>query len=75
MFSENQKISIRQTRRLLILDLFGVSSLLLPRIMAKTAGIDGIFCMIAAALLVIIYICVMEIDTHTPRRWSISLQC
>lgn len=61
MFSENQKISIRQIRRLLILDLFGVSSLLLPGLMAKTAGIDGIFCMVAAGLLAVIYIKLMEL--------------
>ena len=32
MFAENWKISLRQIRRLLILDLFGMSSLMLPGI-------------------------------------------
>ena len=56
MFSENQKISIRQSRRLLILDLFGASSLLLPGLLAKNVGTDGIFCMIIAFLLLAAYL-------------------
>lgn len=59
MFSDNRKISIRQTRRLLILDLFGASSLLLPGMLAKVAGTDGIFCIAAAALLTILYVWVL----------------
>lgn len=56
MFSDNQKISIRQIRRLLILDLFGVSSLLLPGLLAKAVGTDGIFCIIGGALLAVVYL-------------------
>ena len=51
MFASNEKISIRQVKRMLILDLFGAGSLLLPGMLAKTAGVDGIFCIAAAALL------------------------
>ena len=56
MFSNNQKISTRQFRRMLTLDLFGIGSLLLPGILAKTTGTDGIFCIAAAAVLAIIYL-------------------
>lgn len=56
MYASNQKISIRQVRRMLTLDLFGVSSLLLPGMLAKTTGTDGIFCIAAAAILAVIYL-------------------
>ncbi len=56
MFSNNGQISIRQIRRLLIFDLFGVSSLLLPGMLAGTAGTDGIFCIGAGALLALAYL-------------------
>ena len=60
MFSNNRKISIRQARRLMILDLFGISSLLLPGLLAGTAGTDGIFCIAAAALLAFGYLWLLE---------------
>ncbi len=43
MFAENQKISPRQVRRLFLLDVFGLSSLLLPGIFSSLSGADGIF--------------------------------
>ncbi len=46
MFAENWKISLRQIRRLLILDLFGMSSLMLPGIFTSLTGADGIFCLL-----------------------------
>ncbi|MEG1290845.1 MAG: GerAB/ArcD/ProY family transporter [Lachnospiraceae bacterium] len=46
MFADNWKISLRQIERLLILDLFGLSSLLLPETLGKMTGADGIFCLI-----------------------------
>ncbi len=54
MFADNHKISGRQTFRLLTFDLLGAGTLLLPTVLAKTAGRDGIFCIalgVAAALL------------------------
>lgn len=59
MFSNNQKISIRQIGRLLILDLFGLGSLLLPGILARTAGPDGVFCILAALAIGLLYIWVL----------------
>ncbi len=43
MFSENNQISGRQVFRLLTYDLFGMGTLLLPTMLADTAGRDGIF--------------------------------
>lgn len=45
MFADNWKISLRQISRLMILDLFGLSSLVLPGILADMTGADGIFCL------------------------------
>lgn len=46
MFADNWKISIRQIKRLLIMDLFGLSSLMLPGILSFMTGADGIFCLL-----------------------------
>ncbi len=46
MFADNWKISLRQVRRLLILDIFGLSSLMLPRIFSSMTGADGVFCLL-----------------------------
>lgn len=56
MFSDNQKISGRQLNRMLILDIFGVSSLLLPTGLADIAGRDGIFAIAAGTLAGILYL-------------------
>lgn len=42
MFANNWKISLRQISRLMILDLFGLSSLILPGKLAGMTGADGI---------------------------------
>ena len=44
MFADNWKISLRQISRIMILDLFGLSSLVLPGIVADMTGADGIVC-------------------------------
>lgn len=49
MFADNWKISLRQVRRLLILDIFGLSSLMLPGILSSLTGADGLFCLAAGA--------------------------
>lgn len=54
MFSKNNRISGRQTFRLLTYDLLGLSTLLVPTVLGKVAGRDGIFCIaigVAAGLL------------------------
>ena len=46
MFADNWKISLRQVRRLLVLDIFGLSSLMMPGILSSLTGADGIFCLL-----------------------------
>lgn len=46
MFADNFKISLRQIRRLFILDIFGMGSLMLPGIFSSLTGADGIFCLL-----------------------------
>lgn len=49
IFSNNRKISTRQIRRTMTLEMLGVSSLALPAFLAKTSGMDGIFALILGA--------------------------
>ncbi len=55
MFSNNEKISLRQLKRLLVFDLFSVSGLIIPRIATATAGRDGLITIILAVLYAFIY--------------------
>lgn len=54
MFSNNDKISPRQIKRLLIFDLFGASSLLLPAQLAETGGI-GLWSILAGVVMAGLY--------------------
>jgi spore germination protein len=56
MFSENNQISGRQVFRLLTYDFLGMGTLLLPTMLADTAGRDGIFCILAGILSTILYL-------------------
>ncbi len=56
MFSDNEKISLRQLKRLLVFDLFSVSGLIIPRIAAATSGKDGVIAIILATLYAFIYV-------------------
>lgn len=49
MFSNNRKISVRQIRRTMILEMLGISTLILPGILAANGGTDGIFALILGA--------------------------
>ena len=46
MFSGNDKISGRQAFRLLTFDLLGLSTLLIPTVLAGVSGRDGVFCIV-----------------------------
>lgn len=46
MFSDNSKISIRQTYRLFLFDFLGLASLILPSYLAAVAGRFGFLCII-----------------------------
>ena len=56
MFSENNQISGRQVFRLLTYDFLGMGTLLLPTMLADTAGRDGIFCILAGVLSTFLYL-------------------
>lgn len=56
MFSENNQISGRQVFRLLTYDFLGMGTLLLPTMLADTAGRDGIFCILAGILSTLLYL-------------------
>ena len=56
MFSENNQISGRQVFRLLTYDFLGMGTLLLPTMLADTAGRDGIFCILAGILSAFLYL-------------------
>lgn len=55
MFSNNDKISPRQIKRLLIFDLFGASSLMLPAQLAKAGGI-GLWSILAGMIIAGLYL-------------------
>ncbi len=56
MFSNNDKISSRQIKRLLIFDLFGTASLLLPAQLAKSGDGAGIWSIAAGTVLAECYL-------------------
>lgn len=56
MFSENNQISGRQVFRLLTYDFLGMGTLLLPTMLADTAGRDWIFCILAGILSTFLYL-------------------
>lgn len=56
MFSENNRISGRQAFRLLTYDLLGLSTLLVPTVLGKTAERDGIFAIAIGVAAAFIYL-------------------
>lgn len=59
MFSNNSKISVRQISRMLVFDLFSISSLIIPYIASKGAGRDGIISIIIGTALALLYAYIM----------------
>ena len=60
MFSENHQISGRQVFRLLTYDILGIGTLLIPTVLSKIAGEDGIFCIMAGVILALIYLKILK---------------
>lgn len=60
MFSNNGEISKRQIKRMLLFDLLGITTIMLPGLLADMCGRDGIFAIIAGTLLQIGYLCLVE---------------
>lgn len=56
MFSSNEKISGRQAFRLLVFDLLGLGTLLIPATVAGFCGRDGIFCIIVGTVLGLLFL-------------------
>ncbi len=56
MFSSNDKISSRQIKRLLVFDLFGAASLLLPSQLAKSGNGIGIWSILAGLVFAGVYL-------------------
>lgn len=50
MFAQNQKISLIQLKRLLVLELFSVSGIIIPKIAASVSGRDGAISIILASV-------------------------
>ncbi len=61
MFSNNNKISSRQIKRLLVFDLFGISSLILPAQFAKTGGGIGLWSILAGICMAYLYLWMIQI--------------
>lgn len=56
MFSDNHKISARQLKRMLVLDLIGKVSLLLPAFAGVSSGRDFMVSLIAGLVLAVLYV-------------------
>ncbi len=61
MFSENNRISKRQAFRLLTYDLLGLSTLLVPTLLASVAGRDGIFCIAIGVAASVLYLRLLRV--------------
>jgi spore germination protein len=69
MFSSNDRISVRQLRLLLILDLFSTTSLVLPRIATESAGRDAWISVILGTLIAIVYaVVILHLIHRFPRQ-------
>lgn len=56
MFSDNEKISGRQTCRFLILCALGTAALIVPRILARTSGNAGLYSIVLCVVLLLVYL-------------------
>lgn len=60
MFSGNDRISARQAFRLLTFDLLGLGTLLVPTVLAKLCGRDGIFSIIIGIFAGLLFLKILE---------------
>jgi hypothetical protein len=72
MFSNNNRISDRQLRRLLILDLFAPASLLLPGLLSDLSAADAAFAIAAGFLLSAGYVWILCIIRSEAERQNVS---
>lgn len=59
MYSENKKITLRQLKRLIVFDLFGIISLVVPYVITSNTGYDGIPALCFGIVLVIAYLLIL----------------
>ncbi len=59
MISNNHIVSVRQMKRLLVLDLFSGTSLILPIAVTRLSGRMGIWAILAGAIASIVYVCLL----------------
>lgn len=63
MFSDNEKISLRQFKRIIVFDLFSISGLIIPRIAVEFAGRDGFSAIILGTIIALIYAAIIILIT------------
>lgn len=68
MFAQNEKISERQWKRLMTLELFGVTTLLLPAILCGTVRRDGVTALFLGMGLALLYGCLLNRAGKTMRE-------
>ena len=56
MYLDNEKISRRQMKRLIVFNIFSISGLIIPRIAVTTAARDGLIAIILGLIFALIYI-------------------
>ena len=56
MFSDNNRISTRQVFRLFVFDFIGMSTLVLPGVLAQLNGCDGLFAIALGGILSSVYL-------------------
>ena len=61
MFSGNDKISGRQAFRLLTFDLLGLSTLLIPTVLAGVSGRDGVFCIVVGIFAGLLFLRLLKV--------------
>ncbi|TCK93289.1 spore germination protein [Natranaerovirga hydrolytica] len=73
MFSANDRISVRQLKILVILNLFSTTSLILPRMAAEAAGRDGWIAVILGTILALLYVLIiMHLAYKFPQKTLIE---
>lgn len=75
MFSSNERISTRQFKRLLTLELFGVTTVLLPAILCQTVKRDGMTALLGGLILVFFYALLLrQVGKHAGRSLQKTLK-
>ena len=72
MFSGNDRISERQVFRLLTFDLLGLSTLLVPTVLAGVSGRDGIFCIVIGIFAGLLFLRLLKTAMADMRQESFT---